>query len=111
MNRKFAIALALFSGMAFAHNVQAASFSCNAAKTKTELSICKNRSLNDADVKMATTYQIVLHALPMGGRDNQKDTQQQWLKKEMPALPTLVVFPKLISRDKNSWILSCKIEC
>ena len=26
-------------------------------------------------------YQIVLHALPMGGRDNQKDTQQQWLKK------------------------------
>ncbi|MCH2002461.1 lysozyme inhibitor LprI family protein [Acinetobacter seifertii] len=81
MNRKFAIALALFSGMTFAHNVQAASFSCNAAKTKTELSICKNRSLNDADVKMATTYQIVLHALPMGGRDNQKDTQQQWLKK------------------------------
>ncbi len=37
--------------------------------------------LNDADVKMATTYQIVLHALPMGGRDNQKDAQQQWLKK------------------------------
>lgn len=83
MNRKFAMGLALISGLAFTHSLQAASFSCNAAKTKTELSICKNRSLNDADVKMATTYQIVLHALPMGGRDNQKDTQQQWLKKEM----------------------------
>ncbi|ELW87078.1 hypothetical protein ACBK50_3260 [Acinetobacter baumannii] len=81
MKRKFAMGLALFSGLAFTHSLQAASFSCNAAKTKTELSICKNRSLNDADVKMATTYQIVLHALPMGGRDNQKDTQQQWLKK------------------------------
>ncbi len=81
MNNKLAICLALLSGIAFTQNLQAASFSCDAAKTKTEKSICKNRSLNDADVKMATTDQIVLHALPMGGRDNQKDTQQQWLKK------------------------------
>ncbi|MEQ1066430.1 lysozyme inhibitor LprI family protein [Acinetobacter sp. XH1741] len=81
MNRKFALSLAFLSGMTFTYSVQAASFSCDAAKTKTELSICKNRSLNDADVKMVTTYQIVLHALPMGGRDSQKDTQQQWLKK------------------------------
>jgi len=81
MNNKLAICLALFSGIAFTQNLQAASFSCDAAKTKTEKSICKNRSLNDADVKMATTYQIVLHALPMGGRDSQKDAQYQWLKK------------------------------
>ena len=38
------------------------------------------RSLNDADVKMVTTYQIVLHALPMGGRDQQKGIQVNWLK-------------------------------
>ena len=81
MNKKLAMCLAIFSGIAFTQSLQAASFSCDAAKKKTEKSICKNRSLNDADVKMATTYQIVLHALPMGGRDNQKDAQQQWLKK------------------------------
>jgi uncharacterized protein len=37
-------------------------------------------NLNDADVKLATTYQIILHALPMGGRDAEKDKQFQWLK-------------------------------
>jgi hypothetical protein len=46
---------------------------------------------------MATTYQIILHALPMGGRDNQKDTQQQWLKKEMLVQPMSVVLAKLIN--------------
>ena len=77
MNNKLAICFALLSSIAFTQSSQAASFSCDAAKTKTktEKSICKNRSLNDADVKMATTYQIVLHALPMGGRDSQKDAQ------------------------------------
>ncbi len=102
MNNKLAICLALLSGIAFTQNLQAASFSCDAAKTKTEKSICKNRSLNDADVKMATTYQIVLHALPMGGRDNQKDTQQQWLKKEMPVLRMSVVLAKLTNNVKSS---------
>ncbi len=71
-------------------------------KNENGKSICKNRSLNDADVKMATTYQIVLHALPMGGRDNQKDTQQQWLKKEMPVLPISVVLAKLTNNVKSS---------
>ena len=34
MNRKFAMGLALFSGLAFTHSLQAASFSCNAAKQR-----------------------------------------------------------------------------
>ena len=59
---------------------QAASFSCDRASLKAEKTICQVRALNDADVKMATTYSIVLHALPMGGRDQQKATQWQWLK-------------------------------
>lgn len=59
---------------------QAASFSCDKASLKAEKTICQVRGLNDADVKMATTYQIVLHALPMGGRDQQKEIQWQWLK-------------------------------
>ncbi|MDH0032799.1 MULTISPECIES: hypothetical protein [unclassified Acinetobacter] len=58
----------------------AASFSCKAAKLKAEQQICQNIGLNDADVKLATTYQIILHALPMGGRDAEKDKQFQWLK-------------------------------
>ncbi|MPW44548.1 lysozyme inhibitor LprI family protein [Acinetobacter guerrae] len=58
----------------------AASFSCEKAKTATEKAICQNRSLNDADVKMVTTYNIVIHALPMGGRDAEKGAQYQWLK-------------------------------
>lgn len=43
-----------------------------AAKLKSEQQICNDLGLNDADVKMATTYQIILHALPMGGRDVEK---------------------------------------
>ncbi|WP_038344683.1 lysozyme inhibitor LprI family protein [Acinetobacter sp. A47] len=58
----------------------AASYSCKAAKLKVEQQICSERSLNDADVRLATTYQIILHALPMGGRDAEKDRQFQWLK-------------------------------
>ena len=58
----------------------AASFSCQAAKLKTERQICNTLTLNDADVKLATTYQIILHALPMGGRDAEKDQQFKWLK-------------------------------
>jgi len=59
---------------------QAASFSCKAAKLRSEQQICADQSLNDADVKLATTYQIILHALPMGGRDAEKTKQFQWLK-------------------------------
>lgn len=60
--------------------VHAASFSCSAAKLKAEQQICNDRTLNDADVKLATTYQIILHAVPMGGRDAEKSNQFQWLK-------------------------------
>lgn len=61
-------------------NTHAASFSCKAAKLKAEQKICHTLVLNDADVRLATTYQIVLHALPMGGRDAEKDQQFKWLK-------------------------------
>lgn len=60
--------------------VQAASFPCERAATSTEKTICQYRALNDADVKMATVYNIVLGALPMGGRDAEKTAQAQWIK-------------------------------
>lgn len=61
-------------------SVHAASFPCNKAQTNTEKTICRVGILNDADVKMSTVYHIVLSALPMGGRDQEKDAQSQWLK-------------------------------
>ncbi|RZF52946.1 hypothetical protein EXE30_07380 [Acinetobacter halotolerans] len=66
--------------MLYLSNTHAASFSCQAAKLKIEQRICNERRLNDADVKLATTYQIILHALPMGGRDAEKAKQSRWLK-------------------------------
>lgn len=36
MNKKLAMCLVVFSGIAFTQSLQAASFSCDAAKTKTE---------------------------------------------------------------------------
>lgn len=58
----------------------AASFDCNKAKLATEKKICTVRTLNDADVQLVTVYNIVLRAVPMGGRDVEKQAQYQWLK-------------------------------
>ncbi|KAF7276656.1 hypothetical protein GWI33_009987 [Rhynchophorus ferrugineus] len=59
---------------------QAASFDCQKARLSTEKQICAVRSLNDADVKLATTYRIVLKAVPMGTRGAEQETQVQWLQ-------------------------------
>lgn len=61
-------------------NAQAASFKCDAAKTKTEYAVCEHRSLNDADVKMATTYNIIRKLVPMGTRSVIQDQQIKWLQ-------------------------------
>ena len=58
----------------------AASFDCQKAALSTEKAICQYRSLNDQDVKMVTTFTILTHVLPMGGRDALRDEQQVWLK-------------------------------
>ncbi|QER40784.1 hypothetical protein F2A31_14175 [Acinetobacter suaedae] len=74
--------IAVFLGISFTlfSQTHAASFSCKAVQLKAEHQICADRELNDADVKLATTYQIILHALPMGGRDAEKGLQVKWLK-------------------------------
>jgi uncharacterized protein len=59
---------------------QAASFNCDHAQTKTEHRICEQRSLNDADVKMATTYNIIRKLVPMGTRGVIQDQQVKWLQ-------------------------------
>lgn len=58
----------------------AASFVCERATTSTEKTICAERSLNDADVKMANSYQIVKRLFPMGTRSVIQDEQVKWLR-------------------------------
>lgn len=65
----------LFSG-----SVYAASFNCDHARTQTEQAICEHRAVNDADVKMATTYNIIKRLVPMGTRGVIQDEQMKWLQ-------------------------------
>ena len=62
---------------AFSH---AASFPCEKSQTATEHAICQHLQLNDADVKMATTYNILRKLVPMGTRGVIQDQQVKWLQ-------------------------------
>ncbi len=60
----------------------AASFDCNGEKLAAdEKVICENRDLNDADVKMVTTFEILTGLLAMGTRGEMQDDQATWLKR------------------------------
>jgi uncharacterized protein len=60
----------------------AASFDCDAKELKPdEKVICDTRALNDADVKMATTFELLSGLLAMGSRGTLQDEQTAWLKK------------------------------
>ena len=60
----------------------AASFDCDAKELKPdEKVICANRALNDADVRMATTFDLLSGLLAMGARGTLQDEQTAWLKK------------------------------
>jgi uncharacterized protein len=64
------------------HAASAASFDCDRADLAAdEKVICDTRSLNDADVKMVTTFDILTSLLPMGSRGTLQDEQSAWLKK------------------------------
>lgn len=63
-----------------ATSTQAASFACERAQTATEKAICKHNQLNDADVKMATSYNIVRKLVPMGTRSLIQEEQVKWLQ-------------------------------
>lgn len=58
----------------------AASFDCAKARTADEKAICRHRALNDADVRMATLFEVDGHLLAMGGRGALQDAQVEWLK-------------------------------
>ncbi|GGF80098.1 MULTISPECIES: lysozyme inhibitor LprI family protein [Rhizobium] len=60
----------------------AASFDCERTDLAAdEKAICDTRTLNDADVRMVTTFDILTSLLAMGTRDALRDEQSAWLKK------------------------------
>ncbi|XID74694.1 lysozyme inhibitor LprI family protein [Alkanindiges sp. WGS2144] len=80
MNTKILFALGVAWITAISLPAQAASFDCQKAQLSAEKAVCANRSLSDQDVKLATTFNILTHLLPMGGRDALRDEQHVWLK-------------------------------
>lgn len=59
---------------------QAASFDCDLPDLKPdERAICDNRDLNDADVKMVTTLDLLAGLFAMGMRGSMMDQQVMWL--------------------------------
>ena len=86
MRTAFATIL-LFSGVVGAATLtpvgpgaQAASFDCTRARRADEVAICGNRALENADVKMSTTYTLVLQLVGMGMRSDLRDSQTAWLR-------------------------------
>ncbi|MEI9903264.1 MAG: hypothetical protein WDN06_04300 [Asticcacaulis sp.] len=60
--------------------VHAASFDCAKARLPDEKTICAYRSLSEADVKMATLFNVDTRLVAMGERGNIQDAQAEWLK-------------------------------
>lgn len=58
----------------------AASFNCARAKTSDEKTICASRTLGEADVRMATLFDVDTHLVAMGSRGDIQDAQSAWLK-------------------------------
>ncbi|MFT4183192.1 MAG: hypothetical protein QM636_14890 [Rhizobium sp.] len=75
----------LLTTLAFLANAgasRAASFDCDTQNLKPdEKTICDVRALNDADVKMVTTFDLLAGLLAMGARGAMQDEQSAWLKK------------------------------
>ncbi|WP_455872817.1 lysozyme inhibitor LprI family protein [Rhizobium yanglingense] len=83
MRRSLTLAiLALSAACLSSGAARAASFDCDAKELKPdEKVICDNRMLNDADVKMTTTFDLLSGLLAMGSRGTLQDEQMAWLKK------------------------------
>lgn len=79
-----AAALAILGGLGAGMPLpaRAASFDCEKPELAAdETAICANRDLNDMDVKMVTTFELITGLLPMGNRGVVQDEQVAWLSK------------------------------
>lgn len=70
----------LAGALGFGTHASAASFDCAKAQAADERTVCAHLDLNDQDVRMSTLYHLDLRFLPMGGRDDLRDTQAEWLR-------------------------------
>ncbi|MCL6709074.1 hypothetical protein M8R20_18990 [Pseudomonas sp. R2.Fl] len=76
---RLAIAAIALAGMTLP--ATAASFDCDRMDlAPDEKAICDNRDLNDADVKMVTTFDLLAGLFAMGNRGHLQDEQIEWLK-------------------------------
>ncbi|TQN60007.1 hypothetical protein FLX27_19055 [Agrobacterium tumefaciens] len=76
------LACGILLAPSFISLASAASFDCTKPDLAAdEKAICDNRALNDQDVKMATTFDILTQLMAMGARDTLRDEQSKWLKK------------------------------
>ncbi len=71
--------MAVAAGTASTGKAEAASFDCDAAKAADEIAICRSQGLSDLDVRMATTYGILVRLVAMGQRGNLQDGQRAFL--------------------------------
>ncbi len=78
--RRILAAVATLALCAIAPTARAASFDCDRARTPDERAICADRSLNDMDVKLTTTYDLLAGLFAMGTRGDLQDAQRSWLK-------------------------------
>lgn len=63
-----------------AGHAEAASFNCDqSGLAADETAICANRALNDADVRMVTSFELIAGLMPMGSRSGLEDEQVAWL--------------------------------
>lgn len=76
----FAAACSILA-LAMAQPAVAASFDCERSDlAPDEKAICDNRALNDADVRMVTTFDILSGLIAMGARGEMQNQQTAWLK-------------------------------
>jgi uncharacterized protein len=77
-----AFALAVPTLTALPPSARAASFDCRTpGLAADEAAICKNIDLNDMDVRMVTTFELLREILPMGSRGALETAQIEWLEK------------------------------
>lgn len=73
------LAIAVAVGTASTGKAEAASFDCGAARAADEIAICRSQALSDLDVRMATTYGILIRLVAMGQRGMLQDGQRAFL--------------------------------
>lgn len=73
------LVIAVAAGPALTGKAEAASFDCGAARAADEIAICRSQALSDLDVRMATTYGILIRLVAMGQRGMLQDGQRAFL--------------------------------